>query len=338
MSELDELFGSNDVMEKSLSYSRISDFDRNGCRALTERTFVGGEGVKIGGLTDDLMTDYIEGSQIVKDRYHVFNGDKPTAMLGILADKILESYKKLPKKYQILKIIKQNKLWSNIKNHDILVGKFDNAEFYSYLKAQFIAKNKILITTKELVLAEELRDTIIMSKNTKFLFNEKYKLITQQKFEFIYKNFKLRGILDFILVDHKTKEVDFIDLKTGKNSLLEFPSSYIKWRYYLQECIYRKAFEQIMKELSLEGYKLKSFKFLYISRYEKIPFIFNISNKWSKAAIKGFKTEAGFKYKGLDELLDEIKWHLTNKVFDMPKAIYEANGTMTLDDSFIKLK
>lgn len=336
--EMEELFGSNDVMEKSLSYSRISDFDRNGCRALTERTFVGGDGVKIGGLTDDLITDYVTKSNILKENYFIFNGDKPTAMLGKLADIILDNYKKIPSKKEILKIINDNNFWTNIKNPDILISKIYDSDLLSYLNAMYISKEKTLITTKELMLAEELRDTIIMHNNTKFLFDNKFELVVQKKFEFIYKNFKLRGILDFILIDHKKKEVEFIDLKTGKNSLLDFKTSYIKWRYYLQECIYKKAFEQIMIDLNLKGYSLKTFKFLYIGRYEKIPFLFEIPSKWSEAALKGFTTMQGFTYRGLDELLEEIRWHLTNRIFDLPREIYESNGAMILDDSFIKLK
>lgn len=336
--EIDELFGSNEVMEKSLSYSRISDFDRNGPKALVERTFVGGEGVKIGSLTDDLMTDYITKSNLLKDNYYLFNGEKPTAMLGTLADIVLSNYEEVPNNIEFLELIRTNKLWTNIKNESKLLSKVYDSDLIQYIESMFKAKNKVLITTEELILAEQLRDAIIMSENTKFLFDDKYELLTQQKFEFLYKSFKIRGIMDFILIDHKNKEVEFIDLKTGKGDLIEFPNSYIKWRYYLQECIYKKAFEQVMKDLNLKGYTLKSFKFLYIGRYEKIPFIYNITEKWSKAALEGFTTITGWKYKGLDDLLDEIKWHITNKIFNVSKEIYESNGAMELDDSFINLK
>jgi len=53
--DLDALFGTSPDRELKLSYSRVSDFDRNGPKCLIKRTFVENDGAKIGSITDDLL-------------------------------------------------------------------------------------------------------------------------------------------------------------------------------------------------------------------------------------------------------------------------------------------
>jgi cyanate lyase len=152
-----------------------------------------------------------------------------------------------------------------------------------------------------------------------------------------YKGFILRGIIDKILIDHKAKTIRFIDLKTGQGPVDEFISSFIKWRYYLQSAIYTLAYSEVCKILGLKDYKFLPFQFLYIGRSERIPLLFTVSKLWHKASIYGFTTKAGYKYKGLNELLEEVRWHVDNKVFDVTKKVHESNGSVLLEDSFISL-
>lgn len=55
-----------------------------------------------------------------------------------------------------------------------------------------------------------------------------------------------------------------------------------------------------------------------------------------KAAKKGF-TINGYKYKGYNQLLKEINWHISNNIFNLTKEIVENKGKLTIDDSFINL-
>ena len=331
---MNELFKSSneEVMELSLSYSRLSDFDRNGPRALLQRSLVSGDGVRIGSLVDDLSFD----EESFDEKYHLFNGVKPTATTGKLCDIILNNYKKIPDKENILEIIKNNKFWSRQKEES-LINHFDNDEFYGYIDAQLKSKSKTLITTADLALANELKDILFSHEYSKDIMTNDLENHDQFKFTINYKSFRFRGIIDKLVIDHKNKTVKIIDLKTGKNKASEFQNSFIKWRYYFQESIYMKSFKFICEKFNLKGYKLLPFEFLYISTSEKIPFIFQVTKKWHKAAIQGFETNSGYKYRGLDELLDNIKWHLTTRVFDMSKDIYESKGNILINDDFIKL-
>lgn len=105
MDEMEELYGSNEKLEElKLSYSRVSDYDRNGPKALIKRSKVESTAVFIGQLVDDLVLD----KSSFKAKYFVFNGSKPTATLGKLADIIINNYTKIPSKKHILNIIEAN--------------------------------------------------------------------------------------------------------------------------------------------------------------------------------------------------------------------------------------
>lgn len=334
LDELEQLFEINQISDFALSYSRISDFDRNGPKALNKkRSELTGEGVKIGSLVDDLLLN----KRNFKKLYYIFDGVKPTATLGKLCDIVIQNYKRPPGKKTLLKITKKNNFWIKWSKEKVWEA-IDVPDFWNYIKASFISKNKLLVTTPEIELAESLVTILKEHKHSiDVVTNKRNEHLNQFKFKIEHKGFVLRGIVDKVLIDHKTKTVRLIDLKTGKGSGEEFVSSFIKWRYYLQSAVYTLAFKEICKTLNLKDYKLLQFQFLYIGRSEQIPFLFSINRTWHKASLYGFTTSSGFRYKGLYELLEEIRWHVDNKVFDMSKEAHESNGLLVLKDNFICL-
>tara|TARA_R110000851_G_scaffold315229_2_gene477559 strand:- start:8710 stop:9744 length:1035 start_codon:yes stop_codon:yes gene_type:complete len=334
MDELNELFEINQISDFALSYSRLSDFDRNGAKALNkQRSQLTGEGVKIGSLVDDLLLN----KSNFKKLYYLYDGVKPTATLGKLCDIVIQNYKRPPSKKTLLKIAKKNKFWSKWSEEKVLQA-FDIPEFWDYIKASFTSKRKTLVTTPDIELSNELVNILETHEYSKYIITNSMKHYNQFKFNIEYKGFILRGIIDKVLVDHKTKTVRFIDLKTGKGDSNEFVSSFLKWRYYLQAAVYVRAFKEVCKTLKLIDYTLLPFQFLYIGRSEKLPIVFTVTKRWQKAAAYGFTTTAGYTYRGLYELLDLVRWHIDNKVFDMTRTVYESNGSILLDDNLISLR
>lgn len=322
-----------EIIIKELSYSKISDFDRNGAIALIRVKNNDSKALKIGSLVDNLI---FESKDYFKKNYYVFDGEKPTATLGLLCDIIVKNYTKIPTKEQVLQIISHNNFWKRQKE-DTLLSNFDIPEFWEYLKCMFETIDKIIVTTKELEEAKELAEilkTHIYSKN--IINNDKLENRNQVYFEFNYLNFKFRGIIDKILINHKTKKIRFIDLKTGTDNAEDFENSFIKWRYYFQGTIYTLAFNSVCEILGLKGYTLEDFEFLYISKKEKIPMLFKMSKNWLKAGLKGFNI-GKYKYKGLNEICDEIEWCVKNDEYVIPKSIVENNGEIYLKDNFIEI-
>ena len=114
-SKLEKLLQDNEEIDLNLSYSRISDFDRNGPKALIRPSNLDGEGLRFGSLSDDLLLDKVMNDNTFKQKYYLFDGNKPTATLGELCDIIVKNYDKLPDVETVLKIVRHNACWSGVK-------------------------------------------------------------------------------------------------------------------------------------------------------------------------------------------------------------------------------
>jgi hypothetical protein len=290
--ELKELFmdSLNEDKELKLSYSRLSALDTKGPSVLIHRPKLDNIGIKMGSLIDDLLLS----PELYEKNYYKFDGTKPTATLGKLADIIIDNYVTIP------------------------------------------SKDKILITSKDYQIANQIKNTLLTHKHSKHIF-EVEDAIYQCPFIITVNDIKLRGIIDIVTIDHKNKTVRLIDLKTGAPDALDFQYNFYKHRYYFQSAIYRKAFKQIKKDFEIpDDYTLLPFQFLYISRNERIPVIYEVDDLWDKAAFNGF-TFKEYTYKGIIELIEDAKWHWKNKVFDLPREIYENNGKLILTSNQIEV-
>ena len=67
---------------------------------------------------------------------------------------------------------------------------------------------------------------------------------------------------------------------------------------------------------------------------DKTPLIFKMTDLWLKAAFEGFRI-GKYRFRGIEELVDEIYWCWKNKEYVIPKRVAEANGVVELKDNFI---
>lgn len=333
ISKLTQVLDSEENTIRDLSYSKLSDFDRNGPVSLIRNTSKDTQALKTGSLVNDLT---FQNKEYFDKHYYVFDGEKPTETLGRLCDIILTNYVTIPNEEQILQIISHNNLWSSTKKIELLKEKFNNDNFWNYLKCMFETTNKVIVSTSELNSAKELSNILKTHKYSKDIIDTNLDTHNEFFFEFKYLNFNFRGIIDKIIINHKTKKIRFVDLKTGADNASEFENSFIKWRYYFQGTIYTLAFEAVCNILGLRGYTLEDFEFLYISKKEKIPMLFKMPKNWFKAGLNGFNI-GKYRYRGLIELCDEIKWCVDNNEYETPKHIVENNGEVYLKDNFIEV-
>lgn len=336
-SKLDSLLSDTEKIDLQLSYTRVSDFDRNGPQALIRRSFVENEGVKHGSLVDDILTDRMTSSTLFNDKYALFNGNKPSAMLGQLCDIIIENYDEVPNLETVLKIVKNNAFWSNIKDETKLIANFDKPEFWEYVNARLSIKDKLVITTSEYAAAELCVDTLLTHPHSRDIFNNDLENHYQIYIEFKYMYFMFRGYIDKLIIDHENKTVQFFDLKTGAGKGEVFMKSFIDYRYYYQGAVYNLAFDHICEKFGLKDYTLLPFTYVYIGKSENIPFIYTLTDKWYRAALYGFKTQSGFKYTGLIENIEKIYYHWQTNQYDFSQELYLSKGKLDLNDDFINV-
>lgn len=331
--ELDELFNNNNLIERSLSYSRLSDYDRNGPVALINRSTVTGYGVTIGSIVDDLTLPIPEYE--FDENYIICDFDKPTATLGKLVDIILDNYVEVPSIDTILNICKINNFWKRSKDETI-IDNFNVDEFWNYLNVHIEGSVKNIITSSDYNKSKTISEAILNHNNSKHIFENNLECINRFKLNFEYNGVKLKGEVDRLLINHEDKTIQLLDLKTGQDNALSFINSFLKYRYYLQEAVYTQSEDYIKNTLNLQDYKMLPFQFLYIGRNELLPVIYTVSDKWHDAAKNGFHIKHHL-YKGLDTLIEDVKWHFYNNNFEAPREIYDTNGMLNLDDNFINV-
>lgn len=324
------------VQDLRLSFSRISSFDQDGPSALVKRKELSGEGILMGGVIDLLLFE----PDKFKDNYYVFTAKEPTAMSKTLADGIIANYTEIPSDKKILEMVETLELWKKITKEELIIAKFDNDDFRGYLKAVFESRNKTIISADDLEKAKEIVEVLKTHPHSKDLVDfpgEDENKYVQLELDFNYKQFAFKGIVDLVIVNHVDKTIKFIDLKTGAPYVQDFSKSFIKYRYYLQAILYSIGAKAFKEKYDLKDYRLLPFEFLYISRTQRIPFIYEVPLKWNMAAVNGFTTTAGYRYKGLDQLLEEIDWHWTHKEFDLPMDMATAQGKIVINDDFIEV-
>jgi len=134
--KLNKLLDSEENIDLVLSYSKVSDYDKNGASALLEKTFTQGKGLKLGSLVDDILFN----KDKFNDKYYIGQFNEPIATSGILTKIITTNYNEVPTKEVVLEIVKLNNLWGRTKDEDKLISYFDKDDFWGYLEEYYNTK------------------------------------------------------------------------------------------------------------------------------------------------------------------------------------------------------
>lgn len=309
----------------NLSYSKISDFDRNGPQALIRKSENFNSGIKIGSIIDE----YVYNRENFFNKYFISKSPKPKGQFLILSEIIIERFKEYPSLEDLCNIVKEFNLFANIKKEDVLINHLNNVEFLNYLKEYYENSNeKIFINQDEYNEAKLANVVLKSSENSKAYFDKKIDIYNGIKFSVKYKKFNFIGVIDQLNIDHKNKTVQTIDLKTGKGSCKAFFKSFLDYRYYFQSSIYSLAKEEILDFFKIQDYTFLPFKFLYYSISENKTAVFTVKD--DSIFFKDFKINNNEIRKGIDTVLDEIDWHIQNQIFDQTKIDYELKGEYDL--------
>lgn len=126
-------------------------------------------------------------------------------------------------------------------------------------------------------------------------------------------SFKLRGILDNLVIDHEKKEIRVNDLKKTSKSLSTFEESIDHYNYWMQAAMYVKLAKVIS---TYDSYPV-IFRFIVIDPYMQLSTI-RISDE----------TMAVWTEK-LDQKIKEADYHFKTRNFDLPYS-HIINGELVL--------
>ena len=139
-------------------------------------------------------------------------------------------------------------------------------------------------------------------------------------------------MIDLVIVNHKEKTIQIFDLKcvwAVENFLDEY---YLYRRAYLQAYIYWRA---ILNSEDIFSFDHSDYEVLYpkfivcdsINYYN--PLIYTLDEQDMTDAYEGFEYK-GRQYIGLKEIIEDLKFALTENVWNMSRKNYLSNGVVKL--------
>jgi len=181
-----------------------------------------------------------------------------------------------------------------------------------YFNECLLSIDKMPVDPWMLERARVIIENTILDEHVGYLFQNRKDIENLGKtvIEWEYDGLKAKSELDNLSINHGTKEVIITEIKSNWE-IEEFQRTYLKLRYDLAACYYDLAVQRWIENErdDLSEYGIK-FQFLTVdtSPQNLRPIIYTLSQQDLTFAYSGFTTQAGYRYKGLKELVDEIKW------------------------------
>lgn len=241
------------------------------------------------------------------------------------ADMYQEAYDKAGYKMSIYKVIE--KLWGS---EDIKAYYVATRNIREDVKVISKDEYESVTKAKELILANPFVQKYF------FKTDPLHEILSQVAIFFDYMGEECKGFLDGILIDHRNKTITPYDLKTTGKSVHEFASSYIQYGYYRQCAFYEiaiKSPESPVKPLLDRGYTLLDFKFIVVETKlsSSSPAIIYTTSAADRAVGVNGGWRFGKYYKGINQLIEDYKYHRDNDYWDLPIDLLKNSGEVQLN-------
>lgn len=219
---------------------------------------------------------------------------------------------------------------------DAVLGKFigsDNEIYYNELR-KVKSMNLTVVTTEDVSnaekIVEELKNNSVTHEVVNLVNSDRWEIHNQLQVEgYEVEGHKFKSMMDKVVIDHKQKTVQVYDLKctwSVENFLEEY---YLYRRAYIQAYLYYRAMMHYAKD-NLKGYNVLPPRFIVcdsINYYN--PLIYTLSKQDLDDAFNGF-THKNREYKGVKEIIEDLKWALENNVWNISKANFINNGIVNI--------
>jgi len=282
-----------------------------------------------GAAFDTLLTEPNE----FLNRYAVAQTPPPSGMMGEFVRIYLYECAQNTEE-QTARIIAYKDSGFKLK-YESVIKKFEAPEIQDYLKFLEETQGKTVLSLDEFQEANNMKAAVMQSPATGkyFLDIEAVETMYQVEINFKHKGYDVIGILDMVKIDHDAKTITPIDIKSTGKSISSFKSSYLKYGYYRQGALYTLACMSHFKDLIQVGYVVQPFRFIVAETASfNPPMVFKMSDNDIGVGLEGGTSSNGYHYSGINQLIDRLKWHQENDLWDFPKEVYESDDSFVLDN------
>ncbi len=196
-------------------------------------------------------------------------------------------------------------------------------ELYYREKRTCGSGGKELVCTEDRNIAERIVETLRYHEHTRDIFRE-HTLKEQQIENFSIDGLELKAMVDDIEIIGDT--VTATDLKVTWTNDDFYREYFLKRRADIQAYVYKVAVASLYPD-----HTLNPFRFVVAdSTNFNAPLIYEIDDSWDKKTYEGF-WDNGRYYKGLKEVISEIKWHNQTGNWSISKTNFDNLGLIKLE-------
>jgi hypothetical protein len=197
------------------------------------------------------------------------------------------------------------------------------------------AKGMTVLSSKELEQGEKIKDTLFTHPHTAAIFraksNETRKILIQTPLFTTINGYRLKLLIDRMEINHEEKFIQPDDLKCTWNVDNFLKEYYLFRRSDLQAAIYYIGCLDF-RDTYFPDYEVRHMRFLVAdSTNQNAPLIYNSSQEDVDNAIKGFTHKNKF-YIGLNQALEDLKWHKTEGIWNVSRENFLNNGVCSINN------
>lgn len=223
---------------------------------------------------------------------------------------------------------------------DQVIKKFQgsDAEIY-YNEIRLVRSNNLTVVTTQDVdnaerIVEELRTNPVTANLVNLTSSGRYKVINQAQVEnYEVEGMMFKSMMDKVVIDHQRGTIQVYDLKCVWAVENFFEEYYLYRRAYIQAYLYYMAAHQLMRtdsDFDSEPYNVLPPCFIVCDSTNYYnPLIYKLTHEDITEAREGFEFKGRY-YKGVSEIIQDLKWALDNNTWNISRENYLSNGIVKL--------
>lgn len=209
-----------------------------------------------------------------------------------------------------------------------------NANGVEYYESLLKSINKKVVDLGLVERAKTIVNQLLTDDFTADIFNgnDDKEYLTKFAIEFVWHGFNCKMEADAILIDHDSKTIQPYDLKVTYDNE-EFAYSYLKNGYYIQQAFYWHGVTVWKDQNGLADYRVLPMRFVVAdsSKNSRRPLIYILTENHIRQGLVGF-TNNGRYYRGVNELMESVRWSSENNMWNVDPVNYKNNGRVDLQE------
>lgn len=281
---------------------------------------------------------YILENKFFDDRYIVSNTNVVGGMMGkfleamvenekYVAESLHDSTEDTPDEFVLVNTAHLYQHCYDISGFKIpiatVIKKLETTENNDYLNFLREAQGKHVLSQEEMGIIINCSETIKMHAVAANILNTSELSGAEPEKQILWtcKGFKIKSIIDNLILDKEQKLVTIVDLKTTAKSVYNFVRAYASYGYYRQMAIYREAVHAYLEEIGENSmdYDIKQ----YIVAVQT-------TGLYECVVYEPDSTDLSIAIDEFDSLLERLKWHQDHNRWEYPMEYYNNNGVIKI--------